>query len=190
MGTGYMTGFAHIVDPSILVASRILVLLIFAAAVVGKLRHSEEFIGVVANYRIVPPVAVAWTAWLVVGLEIAVVVCLATGFEVVAGAALAMILLCGFAVAMAINLARGRIDIDCGCFQGAWRQRLSVALIVRNVLLALVLVPLLGLARPSPSFLQWLDGIATGLVLFVLYLVVGQLQAVRATVSKTDKRYA
>jgi len=99
MGTGNVTGLANTIHPSILVAGRVLVLFIFAAAVVGKLRHREEFIGVVANYRIVPPVAVAWTAWLLIGLEIAVVVCLATGFELIAGAALAIFLLCAFAAA-------------------------------------------------------------------------------------------
>jgi len=190
MGAGNVTGLANTIHPSILVAGRVLVLFIFAAAVVGKLRHREEFIGVVANYRIVPPVAVAWTAWLLIGLEIAVVVCLATGFELIAGAALAIFLLCAFAAAMAINLARGRIEIDCGCFQSTLRQRLSVALIVRNLLLVLVIAPLLGLVGPPPSFLQLLDGIATGLVLFILYLVVGELQAVRAAAVNAGKRYA
>ena len=91
---------------------------------------------------------------------------------------------------MAINLARGRIEIDCGCFQSTLRQRLSVALIVRNLLLVLVIAPLLGLVGPPPSFLQLLDGIATGLVLFILYLVVGELQAVRAAAVNAGKRYA
>jgi uncharacterized membrane protein YphA (DoxX/SURF4 family) len=190
MGAGNVTGLANAIHPSIMVAGRVLVSFIFAAAVVGKLRHPDEFIGVVANYRLVPPVAVAWTGWLVVGLEIVVVVCLTTGFELIAGAALAMSLLCGFAVAMAINLARGRVDIDCGCFQSTLRQRLSVAFIARNLLLALALAPLMRLVRPSPSVLQLLDGFATGLVLFVLYLVVGQLQAVRAAAVNTGKRYA
>ena len=179
-----------IIAPSILIASRVLILLMFATAVVGKLRHRDEFIRVVQNYRLAP---LAWApsiAWLVVGLEIVVVVCLATGLELIAGTALAMILLCAFAVAVAINIARGRTDIDCGCFPSAVRQRLSATLIVRNLLLAAIIAPWLRMVAASPSFLQLLDGMAAGLVVFVLCLVVGQLQAVRTAAANAAKRYA
>jgi hypothetical protein len=70
------------------------------------------------------------------------------------------------------------------------RQRLSATLIVRNLLLAAIIAPWLRMVATSPSFLQLLDGMAAGLVTFVLCLVVGQLQAVRTAAANAAKRYA
>ena len=66
-------------DPSILLAARVLGTLVFGMAVIGKLRHREEFVGVVANYRLLPDVLAAPVAWLVVILETLVVLALVTG---------------------------------------------------------------------------------------------------------------
>jgi hypothetical protein len=77
-------------------------------------------------------------------------------------------LLLVFATAMAINLHRGRRDIDCGCFQSTLRQHLSVTLVVRN----LVMAALLGVtvsqwpARADAAIL--LSSLLAGGVLFVL----------------------
>lgn len=188
---------------SLLIASRVLGALVFGMAVLGKLHHREEFVGVVANYRLVPELLAPVVAWLVVALETAVVLSLATGVGLAVGAGLAVILLCGFAVAMTINLARGRREIDCGCFQSALRQRLSVPLIVRNLVLTVAilplieagarsawLVPLLGGEMQSAALLQVLDGMAGGSVLFVLYQVFGQMLALRDAAEATRKRFA
>jgi uncharacterized membrane protein YphA (DoxX/SURF4 family) len=190
-------------DPSILIASRVLGALVFGMAVLGKLHHRDEFVGVVANYRLVPEPLVSLVAWLVVALETVVVLSLATGVGLAAGAGLSVILLCGFALAMTINLARGRQEIDCGCFQSALRQRLSVPLIVRNLVLTAAilplseagarsarLVPLLAGEMQSASLLQVLDGVAGGIVLFVLYQVFSQLLALQHAAEATRKRFA
>lgn len=188
-------------DPSILLAARVLGTLVFAAAVLGKLRHREEFIGVVANYRLLPEALVAPVAWLVIFLEAFVVVSLASGILLITGVTLALALLCGFAVAMTINLARGRTEIDCGCFQSALRQRLSVALVVRNLLLIAIMLPVLEQAARSPtllpafgaqaqSLLQVMDGIGAGVVLFVLYQVFGQVLSLRDAAEALRKRFA
>jgi len=191
------------IDPSILIASRVLGALVFGMAVLGKLHHRDEFVGVVANYRLVPEPLVPVVAWLVVALETVVVLSLATGVRLAAGAGLAVILLSGFALAMTINLARGRQEIDCGCFQSALRQRLSVPLIVRNLALTAAILPLveagarsarlLPLLRgemQSASLLQVLDGVAGGTVLFVLYQVFSQMLALQDAAEATRKRFA
>lgn len=162
-------------DPSIAIAARGLAILVFGMAVLGKLRHREEYIGVVANYRLTPEALISPIAWLIILLEFAVVLGLAIDAWVAAGTLLAILLLAAFAVAMMINLLRGRREIDCGCFQSTFRQRLSAALVIRNLLLIVVLAPLLvgesGIATP----LQALDGIAAAAVLFVLYQAGGQI---------------
>jgi len=191
------------IEPSILIASRVLGALVFGMAVLDKLHHRDEFVGLVANYRLVPEPLVRVVAWLVVALETVVVLSLATGVGLAAGAGLAVVLLCGFALAMTINLARGRQEIDCGCFQSAHRQRLSVPLIVRNLVLTAAILPLfeagarsarlvrlLGGEMQSASFLQVLDGVAGGIVLFVLYQVFSQMLALRDAAEATRKRFA
>jgi hypothetical protein len=177
-------------DASILLAIRIIATLVFGAAVLGKLGHRQEFTGVLANYRLVPEALVPAVAYLVVGLEIAVVVALSTGFVLAAGAALAVGLLCLFTVAMAINLARGRTKIDCGCFQTTLDHQLSGALVVRNLLLiAAILTLLLPQSRPT-TFLQGLDGVAAGAVLFVLYKVFGEMLVLQHSAAALRRRFA
>ena len=187
---GDCRSFAVSIDPSILIASRVLGVLVFGRAVLGKLHHRDEFVGVVANYRLVPEPLVPAVAWLVVALETVVVLSLATGVGLAAGAVLAVILLCGFTLAMTINLARGRQEIDCGCFQSALRQRLSVPLIVRNLALAAAILPLLRGEMQSASLLQVLDGVAGGTVLFVLYQVFSQMLTLQDAAEANRKRFA
>jgi Methylamine utilisation protein MauE len=142
---------------------------VFAAAALTKLRALDAFVGVVHNYRLVPeplerPVAYGLP---VVELAIAVGVLLPA---VRAPAALAAALLLAlFAGAMAINLVRGRRDIDCGCFATVLRQRLSWPLVLRNLLLAalaLLLMPGMGVRS-----LGWLDLVTIGCAATALVLV-------------------
>jgi uncharacterized membrane protein YphA (DoxX/SURF4 family) len=123
----------------IALAIRLLLALVFLTAALGKIRHRLAFQGVVANYRLLPEIAVPAFALLLPLVEAAV-----------AGALLfapppwpeasAAILLMLFAAAMAINIWRGRRHIDCGCFQSALKQTLSWTLVARNAGLALLLV--------------------------------------------------
>jgi Methylamine utilisation protein MauE len=178
------------VDPSVPLAARVLGTLVFAAAVYGKVRHRAEFLGVVANYHLLPQVLVRPVAWLVMGLEAVVVLSLAGDSGLAWGATLAAALLAGFAVAMAINLARGRKAIDCGCFRSTLRQPLSLAHVARNLVLAAVILPLVATDSRNREALQWLDGLAAGLVLFLLYQSFDQLMAVRSAAGGTRGRLA
>ncbi|MBS0419721.1 MAG: methylamine utilization protein MauE [Proteobacteria bacterium] len=172
------------VDPSLALAGRILGALVFGWAVVGKLRHYDEFVGVVANYRLLPALATVPASWAVIGTEIYVCLGLLTPWFVASAATCALVLLAVFMLAMGVNLARGRREIDCGCFQSALRQQLSPALIVRNLVLMVLLMPAFLAATaatvPEGSALQLVDGIAAGLVGFVLYQALGQVLALGA----------
>src|SRR5258708_19110455 len=117
------------------------------------------------------------------GLEALVVLSLAGDYGLVWGAALATALLAGFAVAMAINLVRGRKEIDCGCFHSTLRQPLSVAFVARNLFLGAVILPLVVTVSRNMQVLQLLDGLAAGSVLFLLYQSFDQLMAVRGVVA-------
>ncbi len=178
------------IDPSIALASRLLGALVFLTAVAGKLAHRHELAGVVVNYRLVPEPLAASMAWLVVGLESLVTVSLATGLYARSGAALAIALLCGFALAMGINLVRGRREIDCGCFQSGLRQSLSPGLLVRNLVLALALSPLFAATSAWGGPLQWVDGVGAGLAAYGLYRTFDQLLSLRQSTAELRKRFA
>jgi Methylamine utilisation protein MauE len=177
------------VDPSLVLAGRLLGTLVFAAAAAGKIRHRHELAGVVANYRLLPQRLAAPVAWIVVVLECLTALALASGMALAAGAALAIALLGGFALAMAINLARGRTEIDCGCFQSGLRQRLSAALVARNLLLAICLTPLLGSGHARATVLQWADGLGAGLAAYALYLALGELLSLRHQAVELRRRF-
>jgi hypothetical protein len=177
------------VDPSIALGARVLGALVFATAAGAKVRHARELAGVVANYRLLPESLAPGAAWLIVALEILTAASLASGERLAAGAALAIALLCAFALAMAVNLARGRREIDCGCFQSGLRQRLSAPLIARNLLLAAAMTPLLGATAALTAPLQWIDALGAGLAAYALYRVCGELLALRQSSAELRKRF-
>jgi uncharacterized membrane protein YphA (DoxX/SURF4 family) len=176
-------------DPSVALAGRLLGALVFATAVVGKIRHRHELAGVVANYRLLPERLAAPAAWAIVGLECMTALSLVSGALLAAGAALAIVLLGGFALAMAVNLARGRREIDCGCFQSGLRQRLSAALVARNLILAACLTPLLAAGGTGATPLQWVDGLGAGLAAYALYQVLGELLSLRQSAAELRRRF-
>lgn len=177
-------------DPAIALTGRVLGALVFATAVAGKVRHRHELAGVVANYRLLPERLAAGAGWIIVGLEALAVLSLVSGVRLAAGAALAIALLCGFALAIGINLARGRREIDCGCFQSGLRQTLSAALVARNLVLAVILTPVLAGTPTGATALQWIDGLGAGLAAYALYQVLGELISLRRLSAELRRRFA
>lgn len=127
---------------------------IFAASGALKFYDLEAFRGAVTNYRLIPEWLATPFAWTAPVIESAAALGLLLT-PIRASAALVLVLLLSvFTGAIAINLARGRTDIDCGCFGPALRQRLSWWLLLRNgalfALLAIALAP--AGARPMDFF--------------------------------------
>lgn len=151
----------------IALAIRVLVAFVFLTAALGKVRHHLAFQGVVANYRLMPEIAVPAFALLLPLVEAAVAAALvfAPSPWPEAGGAILLIL---FATAMAINIWRGRRHIDCGCFQSALKQTLSWTLVTRNAGLALLLaVPAVAPDGSLPES-RAVEAVLIGTVLFVL----------------------
>lgn len=115
---------------------------------------------------------------------------LASGVRRVAGAGLGIALLAVFALAMGINLARGRWEIDCGCFQSGRRQSLSAGLIMRNGLMSAALAPLFAATTALESPLQWVDGLGAGLAAYALYRIFDQVLSLGHSVMELRKRFA
>lgn len=121
--------------PALHWASALLLAGIFLPSAWSKLRAIDEVIGIVADYRILPEPLVEPFARALPWLEIVAGLLLLLPPTRPLGAVLAAGLLLVFAVAMAVNLARGRREIDCGCFLGRQKERIGWPLVVRNLLL-------------------------------------------------------
>lgn len=156
----------------------LLLCLVFAAAAFAKFSAWSTWPAVLGNFRVLPRPLVAPVARLLAPLEavVAALLLLDSG-RPIAGAAAAL-LLTVFSIAVAVNLARGRTRIDCGCFRSELRQVLSPALLVRNALLtaaALAIVPA-GSGAPLTALEHALAG-GAALCLFFCYLSAGALFA-------------
>jgi hypothetical protein len=157
-------------------AGRVSIGLVFMLAAVQKVQHWRLLPGVVANYRLLPGWVALPAASLLPPLELLLAVGLLSGQlqpwpEL---AAIALLLL--FAGAMAVNIARGRTHIDCGCGQAFLAQHLSPPLVARNLVLAALLLPSFVPPPPMPMSAQ-LSAVAAGLGFFLLYLLFNLLDA-------------
>ncbi len=160
-------------DPTLSVFASLFLGLVLIAAAIPKIRRPDEFQGVVANYRLLPSFLVAPFArvlpWVELGSAIALMVSPVRETAAFVAAGLFMM----FAVALAINVGRGRTHIDCGCV----RRPTSVSRIgMFHVLRALVLAGVSFYAAFAPVDLvvitleTWLMGIAAAAMVAMLYL--------------------
>ena len=164
------------VDPAFTVLALLLLAAVFAAAAVAKLKQPDVFAGVVEQYALLPQILVRPFAYGLPVVEVSAALGLLLPATRAPAAAVLILLLLGFAAAMAINLGRGRSDIDCGCFIGVQKQRISWALVARNLVLAGLGLTLLAeqTARPLAA-LDWFTILAAGASLLLLYEAVGRL---------------
>jgi uncharacterized membrane protein len=126
------------IDPAIRGLCAFSLALIFGASGVMKLRDLELFEGSLANYQLVPTWMEKPLAYLLPLIECAAAAGLVLPSTRELAASMLLALLTIFSGAIAINLARGRANIDCGCFGPALRQELSGWLLLRNAFLAIV----------------------------------------------------
>jgi hypothetical protein len=140
-------------DPVIDATVRTALALLVLTAALHKIRDPARFRATVADYRLLPPRLVTVGAAILVLSEVAVAVALAGARTW--GLAGAAALLGLYAVAIAVNLARGRRHLDCGCTGPALRRPISGWLVFRN--LVLVAVALADLAPVTSRPLLWID---------------------------------
>jgi len=171
-----MAALSHELLAAASVAGRVCVGLVFVLAAAQKAQHWRIFSGVLANYRLLPPALVAPFALVLPPAEMLVGFLLLSAQFRPLGELAAVALLGLFAMAMAINLRRGRSEIDCGCGRTFLKQNLRWLLVGRNAGLAALLVPSLLFTGPM-AMTTALSGVAAGLAFFVLYLLLNVLSA-------------
>jgi hypothetical protein len=156
------------VDPVLAGVTRLALAALFGAAVLHKLRDVGGFTATLRAYRLMPDALVPAAVALVVAGEIGVTLVLVMPGTDPLGPVAAIALLSAYSGAIAVNLARGRREIDCGCLGPGRRQRLTSWLLARNALVALGAVLLL--VPGSPRAWIWIDvvSLAGGLSMLVL----------------------
>lgn len=168
------------IDPAFSWTIALSVALLFVIAVSHKLRDWSEFRQVVRNYELLPEALVSLAAGSLIALELGAAVLILMTATRPAGAAMSSGLFAVYAAAMAINLRRGRVNLDCGCLGAGRRQPIRWWMVARN--LALAVVALSAVAQPTARALGALDAVTIGcatLTLAFLYAAQNLLQATR-----------
>ncbi len=179
-------------DPLIEIALRLFLALLFAGAAWSKLASAEEFVGVVRNFRLLPEGLADVVARALPIVELAIALALiwnvTSSYALFAAGALLVV----FAVAVGINLLRGRSQIDCGCFRTGARQSLSWALVVRNLVLcglafgvAAATTPAAQAGARTASTMEVLVAVFAAVVAMVLYLAADLVGSLFQSGSKT-----
>ncbi|HDZ08481.1 MauE/DoxX family redox-associated membrane protein [Pseudohongiella sp.] len=136
------------IDPLVTIVIATSLALLFLLAARHKISAHRRFEAQLAAYRILPESLVSPAARVLPWLEIAVAASLLFATTRPVGAVLAATLLATYALAMGINLSRGRSQIDCGC--GDTPQSLSGLLVLRNCVLAIGALLLLAPVATRP----------------------------------------
>jgi uncharacterized membrane protein len=112
--------------------------LLFASASLHKLRDLARFTEVLRAYRLLPPGAARF-ATLVPFAELTIAAGLIVPATRQAAALAGLALLVVYAAAIAVNLARGRRELACGCGGPDDERPIAPWMVGRNLLLALLL---------------------------------------------------
>lgn len=165
-----------VLDPGAGYVLVIALALLFAQAAWHKWRALAQFGAVLGAYRLFPAPLLAPLRLLVPACETAIALLLLPGATRAAAAAAGAALLLAYAGAMAVNLRRGRRDLDCGCAGPAERRPIAAWMAWRNVLLAGLLVlagqPLAQRPLGATDLLTVAGGV---LVLALLYATLDRL---------------
>ncbi len=178
-------------DPALTWTLAVALAALFAASAAMKLAAMGQFAAALENYRILPPILLAPAVWLIPALEAVAAAGLVIPASRADASVLTAALLGTFTAAIAINLARGRTGIDCGCFGPALRQPLSGWLVVRN---AIVLAAVAAVAAPVRlRLLNFADFVTIALgaaTLVVLYASMNYLLANAPRIRELERLHA
>lgn len=161
--------------PTMQLALRGTLALLLLAAAVHKLRDLADFERVLGAYALIPKVAIREVARLIPGLEISAAALLTAPLTAAAGGGLAFVLLAAYSAALAVSLARGRRDIDCGCGGFGAHQTVHFGLLLRNAALLLA-AAFCGLSLPG-AVAQLSAAVPAALAAVLLYAATDQLMA-------------
>lgn len=180
-------------DPLIVKASSIGLGLMFLIAAYHKLAEGPEFRATLYDYQVLPAALVPLAARVIPVVEL-----LLGGswfvsyYQPTLTAVGSAVLLAIYALAIGVNLARGRLHIDCGCGFGGKtdsEQFITGGLVLRNlILLSIALVTLLPTTSRALGAGDYVTLVAALLVATLLFSAANQLIANRASINTWRKQ--
>jgi len=173
------------IDPAISWTVSLALALVFGASTTIKFVEFSEFRGALENYRIVPERLSLPAAVIVPISELGAAIGMLTPRVHAAAAMLLIFLLAIFTVAIALNMMRGRLYIDCGCFGPMLRQPLSNWLLVRNGVL--MLLGLVALMPNDARVMTWLDVVTITLGASTMVILYGAANYLLANAPASNK---
>ena len=176
------------IDPVLSAVARLSLACLFGSAALHKLRDPGAFAATIRDYRIVDDRLATGLAMALIGVETTIAVALVVPVTGPWSGIAAALLLSAYSAAIALNLVRGRRDVDCGCLGPGRRQPLSEWLLVRNGLL--FSVGLVVTMPVSDRTLVWADAFSAlgGLTAAVLLFAAGTQLIANAPTSQRLRR--
>jgi hypothetical protein len=164
-----------VLDPAIGLLITASIALLFATASAHKLRDLKAFDEIFSAYGLVPAKPRVRISWLLPLLEMAVAAGLVIKVSRPYAGAVAILLLSGYAAAIAVNLKRGHRDLACGC-GGPERRTIAAWMAWRNLLMVLAAGVLFLPWAHRPLSLTDAFTVAFGLpTIALIYLCIDQL---------------
>ena len=166
------------IDPAIAWTLSAALAAVFGASAIFKLIDLGEFRAAVENYRVIPESLAGAVSIAIPLAEVLGAAGLLDARTRHAAAAELVLMLALFTAAIVVNLVRGRLYIDCGCFGPALRQPLSWWLPVRNLaLIALATIVILPIGNRTLTALDAATVLLGAATIVVLYAAVNYLLA-------------
>ncbi len=160
---------------------------LFIGAAWHKLSAPGRFEAVLCEYRLLPALVSRHLTFLIPAIELALGLGWIFGLLPRITALASAGLLAMYALAMGINLVRGRIYIDCGCGFGVStekEQALSSSLVARNILLiGLAVLSIVPVGERDLGITDYVVVIAAVLTAILLFSGSGQLIRNRAAIN-------
>ncbi len=180
-------------DPLVLKLVSIGFGLLLLLAAVHKLTALQKFRATLTAYEIMPGALIAPASILVPIVEALLGATWLLGLEPTFVAMTTAALLASYMSAIAINLLRGRIHIDCGCTMGASAgrdQQLSWGLVARNaILIVAALAAIVPTSERAIGFVDYVTLVAGLLAIVLLYGAANQLLNNNAAIGTWRNRH-
>jgi len=174
------------IDPLIVKALSIALGLMLIGTAWHKLTALRAFTAVLADYQLLPPFMVPLVALMIPTGELMLGLAWLAGIAMALAAPVTAAMFAVYALAIAINLMRGRLHISCGCgLAGASgeNQALSWMLVFRNALLiAMALLCVLPVSERTIIPLDWVTLAAAVITAALLYFGASQLLQNRSAI--------
>ena len=161
--------------------------MLWSAAAWHKLQDRAGFTRALLAYELLSPSLSRLAGQLLPLLEALIAVCLLVPASRAPAALLSATLLVTYGMAMAVNLMRGKADIDCGC-AGSAAQLISWWLVLRNVIVCCAsLALLLRTDQQAITVGKFFVALLASALMCVFYVWVGSVLRERTTMeSETD----